>query len=365
MIGSVVYMRGGALAEVSATLARVQKLSPRPLSDSDRDRSLFVGRKRELEVAVRAVRRGMNVLVLGPRGSGRTSFLHACAHQLRRERVPYMWLGAALAESPLELLDRLAFELDSPREEYVPSPLMQAMEVSSFMGKRRVAGAPDGVLRAIRRLRRKLEEKGDDGPHIVVVDDPDPEIVHTLFGRARDELWALPVVWMVSGDSIRSGDLTKPPADAFFGRVIQLSTLSEEDAILLLSLRAGAEINREMLTRAVEQAQGNPRALIQLVSDALLDRELCEEGSCSPDASGAEKLAGLTPAARRLWDALLPMGQASATDELLLRQLGWSRQRAGQVFHQLQQAGLVETAQERVEQGRPRKVYRVVKQGLR
>jgi energy-coupling factor transporter ATP-binding protein EcfA2 len=338
-------------------------LTPRPLDASDRDEALFVGRTDELQLALAALRHGLNVLVLGPRGSGRTTFLNACARALRKQEVHHKMLSAAILQSPLDLLDRLAWELDPPREEYDPPEFMRVWDaVKPWEGKRRVLGAPDGVLRAIRLLRHKLEEKqGDAPPNVVLLDDPSPEITHTLFGQARDEIWALPIVWMVSGDKARSGDLLKPPADSFFGRVIELPVLGDEQAETLLRRRAGDELDTATLQRVVQSAQGSPRRLILLASDAVLEAELgtTSTGTIAHERRVDEILDELGLPARRLWDALLPMGQASATDETLLKQLGWSRQRASQVFRQLADAGLVEAAQEQVERGRPRRVYRI------
>jgi hypothetical protein len=338
-------------------------LTPRPLGHSDRDEALFVGRSNELRVALAAVRHGLNVLVLGPRGWGRTTFLNACARELHRQQVRYTWIAARLAQSPLELLDRLAYELDAPREEYVPSELMRVFDTfSSLGGKRRILGAPDGVLAAVRRLDRKLDEQQGDAapPRVVLLDDPSPEITHTLFGRARDEIWALPMVWIVSGDKARAGDLLKPPADSFFGRVIDLPAFDQEQASVLLQRRGADDLDAATRREIVESAQGSPRRLIQLASDALLETELGTAGTLSNERRADEMLERLGSSARRLWDALVPMGQASATDPTLLKQLGWSRQRASQVLHRLEEAGLVESAREQVELGRPRTVYRIV-----
>jgi hypothetical protein len=284
---------------------------------------------------------------------------------LRKQEVHHVVLSAAISQSPLDLLDRLAWELDAPREEYEQPEFMRAFDaLKAWEGKRRVLGAPDGVLRAIRRLHHKLEEKqGDSPPSVVLLDDPSPEITHTLFGQARDEIWALPIVWMMSGDKARSGDLLKPPADSFFGRVIELPVLGDEQAETLLRRRAGDELDTTTIQRVVQSAQGSPRRLILLASDAVLEAEL---GTTSTGTStiaherrADQILDELGLPSRRLWDALIPMGQASATDETLLKQLGWSRQRASQVFRQLADAGLVEAAQEQVERGRPRTVYRI------
>ncbi|MGH3599071.1 MAG: AAA family ATPase [Pseudonocardiaceae bacterium] len=329
----------------------------------------MVGRTDERRLALAALRHELNVLVLGPRGSGRTTFLNACARALRQQEVRYVWLSAGIAQSPLDLLDRLAYELEAPREEYEPSEMWRALQaVNTWSGKRRVLGAPDGVLAAIQRLNRKLEQQqGDSPPTIVLLDDPSPEITHTLFGRARDEVWALPIVWMVSGDKARVGDLLKPPADSFFGRVIDLPVLGDELAKALLRRRAGDALDTATLQRVVQSAQGSPRRLILLALDAVLEAELgtTSTGAIAHERRADQILDELGLPARRLWDALVPMGQASATDETLLQQLGWSRQRASQVFRQLADAGLVEAAQEQVERGRPRTVYRIAGPKLR
>jgi DNA-binding MarR family transcriptional regulator len=49
-------------------------------------------------------------------------------------------------------------------------------------------------------------------------------------------------------------------------------------------------------------------------------------------------------------------GPASASDERMLSELGWSRSRATQVLRELEQAGLVKPSSERNDSGR-RKVY--------
>ena len=55
------------------------------------------------------------------------------------------------------------------------------------------------------------------------------------------------------------------------------------------------------------------------------------------------------------------LGSASASDEVLLNRLGWTRARATLVFKQLLEAGVVVSSNERVpgSAGRPRTVYRL------
>jgi hypothetical protein len=66
----------------------------------------------------------------------------------------------------------------------------------------------------------------------------------------------LPIVWMVSDNKARGGDLLKPPADSFFGRVIDLPVLVDEQAETLLRRRAGDELDTATLPRVLEAELG-------------------------------------------------------------------------------------------------------------
>jgi predicted transcriptional regulator len=76
------------------------------------------------------------------------------------------------------------------------------------------------------------------------------------------------------------------------------------------------------------------------------------------NAHASRRLRELGEPAQRMWQALVPMGQAAANDPALLDRLGWSRVRASQVLNRLEDAGLVESSSEKAPHGRPRKVYR-------
>src|SRR3954469_25292848 len=59
------------------------ELSPRPLRETARDRRLFVDRELELDLCRRFLLSGGNVLLLGRRGIGKSSFLRSLAAVLR------------------------------------------------------------------------------------------------------------------------------------------------------------------------------------------------------------------------------------------------------------------------------------------
>lgn len=64
-------------------------MTGRPLLDSQHDATLFVGREPELDQLERAVHAGLNTVVVGERGVGSTSLVHALVRRLR-DHAPNM-----------------------------------------------------------------------------------------------------------------------------------------------------------------------------------------------------------------------------------------------------------------------------------
>ena len=59
------------------------ELSGRPLRNTRRDRALFVDREQTIEAAAKTVGNGGNVLLVGSRGSGKSSLVRMLAHTLQ------------------------------------------------------------------------------------------------------------------------------------------------------------------------------------------------------------------------------------------------------------------------------------------
>lgn len=333
-------------------------LSNRPLSESVRDRHLLVGREEAVRQVVRSPRYGVNTIVFGTRGIGKTSFLHTCQWELQKQGRRTILVNGTYPENALDLLDQMAYQLQFPREDYLAGA---ADLLNALTRRREVVGGPDKMVAAIRNLRSQLEKRGEPegGREVVIVDEPRPDAAHGLFGRARDELWTLPLVWLVSADKARRADYLKPPADTFFEKVVELAPLDDAQAHRVLETRAPAALTPDIAQRIVGQAQGNPRRLISLAIETVMADTDDVSGTLDRADATFGILADLGPSAKRMWDALAVLNnQAAANDPALLSQLGWSRVRASQVLNQLEKAGLVDSTTEKTGQGRPRKVYR-------
>jgi hypothetical protein len=317
-------------------------LSQRPLLSTTADAALFVDRQREVDTLTRAVRLGLNALLLGQRGSGKTSLLHFVERRLRDEGTEVRFVEASRASTIDDLVALVSDAVrGTPRE---PS---------------------DDVLAGLRRLGEMARRQ----PFVLLVDSiPRPALVHQLFGQQRDELWQLPFLWFVSGNSADRNGYLEPPADSFFDIVVELAELSVERAAELLVRRstapgaagdAAAKVLREASSVLAERvAPRTPRQLLSAARSTLLGDE---DPAATIDAWDAlqHRAAELGRPAAMLFAELMNTGPASASDESLLERLGWTRGRVAQVLKQLDSEGLVVSTTEARGPGRPRKLYAV------
>jgi hypothetical protein len=327
-------------------------ISGRPLLDTKPDSALFVDRGRELDQLEAAVDARLNALVLGDRGAGKTSTLRQLAFRLRERGVGVEFVDGSVAPDAASILQLVRFRLAGPRS--TPAPLLPEHMLPGV-----VLGEPEILLRVVDDLASALEE----GDHSAVILDgaPSGKAAHTLFGRLRDELWQLPLTWLVSADADEIAEYLRPPADAFFEEVIRLPRLPRDQALELLERRLSPdEVARVVTDDLLEFADGNPRRLLAAAREVLRTSDAPDE-TARRRAALQRKVEALGRPYSMVVAELEANGAASASDESLLRRLGWTRPRAAQVLKRLEEEGIV-TSSTRAGGGggRPRKVYEVV-----
>jgi hypothetical protein len=360
-------------------------LSSRPLLDTLADAAYFVDREAELDAIGRAVEQSLNVLVLGGRGAGKTSLLRQAAHKLREKREHRVEVvDAAIAGGDTAaLLAFVAERLLGPEEVTVPVEGSGSFRqtVARIGGRTEERPTPAGKLLAVvDRLRgglwREMASVGGDeegpwydptAPIVVVLDGAPAGVSHTLFGQLRDELWSLPIVWVVSGDEADRAGFLRPPADAFFDVRLELAPLGHAAAQELVRRRFDRPPPKTVLQRIVGSTDRMPRALVTAARRHVSDPSSSDEQAQQRRAAAQAKLFAIgRPAAMLVSEMQARGGAASASDEDLLRVLGWSRPRAAQVLKQLEEAGLVTASRRRTEGagGRPRTVYELIEDVL-
>ena len=327
-------------------------LSARPLLASAADAGLFVDRERELATLERSVGARLNALVIGERGTGKTSLLHQLERRLQddEEMAPLFVEGARRVERPEELLSLLAFRLDADRARF-----SHLGEVVQTVGRRPPRTPTESLLAALRAIRDALAQR-DRRPVLILDELSAGEVGQALFGQLRDELWSIPATWVVASDAGEQAGFLRPPASAFFETVLTLAPLDVDASVELLRRRTASDRVPDSLLRDVAAAaRGNPRQLVSLAREALVEGQSVDE-LVAARAASRDRALELGEAAARLFSYLEANGAASASDERMLRELRWSRSRATQVLRELEQAGLVEATSERGESGR-RKLY--------
>jgi hypothetical protein len=316
------------------------ELSGRPLFDNPVDAKLFVPRP-EAERLQRNCRDGINTLVLGAAGAGKTSLLRNVLFRLRDDLLPAVWIDGAFADDVVGLLGLIEDDLRQVRD--VPAPLPSG------------PGETAAVLAAMRNLRRRIPEN----ERVAVLLDLAPGGVdpHALFGRFRDELWQLPLTWIVVAPITMRGELATPPADAFFEDVIELGPLSRDQQQELVRRRMGP---RDTTTWHIPgEGEGNPRRLLQMVREVVRTGEPVDAHFVARSVRDGE-LAALGHPARVVYEYLEENGPTSASDEAFLTYLSWSRQRAAKVLSELEDNDLVRSETRQSESGRPRKLFSIV-----
>lgn len=329
------------------------QISQRPLQGTAVDAALFVNRTAELETLVRSVGLGFNALVLGDRGSGKTSLLRQLERQLADAGSETRFVEASGAGSVEDLVALVHLAVHGRRRD----PDLVGLVRLAINGPRE-----EGIAADVARLRLP------DGQQVVVLIDSvaHPEVVQGLFGRLRDEVWELPITWIVTGYRSARSRYLETPADSFFDAVVELGELSVDEAIELLRRRARSApiddpVGQVLLGVAATLGQQvSPRTPRNLLAAA---REVLLAGDDPTQWVTNQyflqwRATGLSRPAAMLFTELMDLAPVSASDKRLLERLGWTRTRASQVFKQLEEAGLVVVTEEAPDgPGRPRKLY--------
>lgn len=339
--------------ETLPSLGHRRALTGRPLFDTRQDMALYLHREDTERRLRTALDRGLNVLLDGERGSGKTTLMHALRYDARepsattdraarsaasagssrRGPTRFVYLGAAAAPSAAAVLIRLLGELRGDAVPGWPSELDAAS--------------------ALAELQVFFADPGDEPARgtCVLVDDLDPVIGHQLFGVLRDDLWRLPLQWVVTVDSRLASRLLAPPADAFFDVRLTLPPLTRGEALDLIGRRLGRDLSDVPVTRLPT----TPRRLIRLAATAPPEDWGTSEAQLNARLDAARAIGR---SAADVVQALADLGPLSPSDERLLARLGCTRARASQVLRALYERDLVTYREVPADRpGRPNRVY--------
>ena len=308
-------------------------LGQRPLSASDADSHLFADRSAELKRVCRALDLGLNVYVWGSRGSGRTSFLR----QIQRRRPESRY-------ARLEGFENLQDQLDEAERALVGTSVLErhrSIRLSEMIGWPQIVEVRTKAD-PLRHIRAAATSDKQDGARVLLLDDLADSAVHEIFGRLRDDMWDLPIRWVITGTTPH----LDPPADSFFDVSIELPLLGRDGLGELLTRRAASGTPQEERLLLAEASSAldslapcTPRRALAVLRDLYLSDDAAEIASELSRVQTAR--AALSPTANKVLEALLAHGPAHAGDERLLAEVGVTRSRVVQVLVELEAEGLV------------------------
>lgn len=322
-------------------------LSQRPLRDREEDSSLFVPPD-GYEAALWTARQGLNTLILGGPGQGKTSVLHQLERALRqdgRER-PAVFVDLRAAESvhlALQLIVAAGSRATGQGLSWVPPiPLPNETVEESTM-------------------RAWLDQITELPPCAFLIDNLRPEDVgFALFGSLRDRLWETSHQWIAAADK-QAGRrwLLRPPADSFWEEVVDLA-YSADAARELIARRVGGRPT--WLAPIVTNVGTNPRQLLRAALSALRDEE--QPGDTLKDWEDWHRgVAELDRRPSMLMTELSARPPVSASDPDLLASLGWARTSLLRTLEELERDGLVESWSEPDGTGRPKRLFTTTEPG--
>jgi hypothetical protein len=305
-------------------------LAPRPLVPADRD--LYVERDVDRRIEHWLELRE-NVLLRVARGAGATSLMN----RLVDTHPDAVLINAGRASTADELLYAIAAQM---------FPRISAGDFAQGLQSMVERVDPLADPRALRELRRRLEQEGRDVT--ILLDGPvDPSIAHDLFGRYRDATFSVPATWLVVAHDRRTGEYLTPPADVFFAELDEIEDLDEPTASMILDRRKAFDVvQHDEVSKLLEASDKTPRGLLTVARRLVRERE---QGSYTDLDRAADTQRNLSRAAAMLLAELQGRGPSSATDPILQERLAVPARDLRRQFAELEHAGLVE----RVPSGRP------------
>lgn len=365
--------------------------SPRPLQSLVDDEAFFVS-VAEIQKIHLAVRTNENALLIGERGSGKTSLLNHLVYEYTNSKKDSQTVPVQLNLLQIENFTQTTFleKLVSNIFDSVIKFRTKGEKIRHTLEKLGFVIPPDENMKSfsitlegnvsygrkevdyeflVERLEKVVHTLQERNIQIfVIIDDVDKinsKLIWNVFRVLRDTLWDLRVSLIMSVLPEQVSEITKPPLDQFFMYRIKMKPYDQMKARELIAKRAKfakqrLELEEGALARLVTDTKGNPRSLMSEMKRIL---ESAKETSKITEAMMAEiessYLPELSSIERSVINYLVHNPHVSASSEDFSRSLGVTRSRLSQILNELREKGLIQSTKE----GRRTKYHITVKGG--
>lgn len=356
------------MSTVNNNLDKIQLLtrfSSRPLTSYEEDKNYFVPFEEETKKIILAIETYENAIIIGDRGSGKTSLLNHISYKLADDPKIIIIQLSSLSLSQFDqitLLHRIIRELRE-RTRSLRSKSAKVLDgIFTAMGT-----TPDRIDR-----EKVLEEEND--PYVLLrrlnvvmaelrknqikvcfslddTDKIDSKLVWQTFRSMRDEIWKLKISIIMTLLPSQVSEVTRPPLDHFFHYWIKISSFEISSIKKLIEKRMQAinlkvPIDDDALTEILNRADGNPRNILEIL------KKLFETGSTNKITRNEINNLGLIftnklPSIEKdVSNYLLQHPYTSASSQDFVKQIGVSRSRLAQILNKLKKEGLIGSKQD-------------------
>jgi DNA-binding MarR family transcriptional regulator/energy-coupling factor transporter ATP-binding protein EcfA2 len=350
--------------------------SPRPLQSLvDVDR--FFVEFEELEKLRVAITTHENALVIGERGSGKSSlfnhlYFHFLQEDLPKPMVPVRFSVLMFREfNQTNFLKGLINNIFDAAIKYrtggekiknvVTKLLFSPEEMAKLKGSPFVIDAkysknevrekddPEYLSETLVSLVETLHKRNVQ--LFIILDDTDkqsPEAVWGVFRGMRDMLWGLRMSFILSSLPEQVSEITKPPLDQFFPYWIKMRPFDEKMTKELISRRLkyldlDVSINDDALEYMVSRTRGNPRSIITMMKNVFESYKPTNVVTLDHVRNlGLPYSFDLTDTERAVISFLANNPGTSASSREFVESIQVTRSRLAQILNELKEKNLVE-----------------------
>lgn len=335
---------------------KLSKTSLRPLFPTKYDQSFFVNREKELSSIKSSMRSNLNLLLLGNRGSGKTSLLNHAYHNLRNDKKFILIL--------VNILPKGISDTESFLNELASSCAKEARNTDrDFYEKYRNAFARAIGLEGFETIMSILLRENKQPVFLIDGFDHNSKLCYDIFSSLREIFWETKSTFIITGDVQQKNVYLKPPVDAFFDKVLEIGKLSSKDIKELFEHRIGKnEISEKVFSALAEHNSDSVTDLILIIRENIekdnskFDTILQTHNSftfgasiISPDQSNfqqSDENFKISPMRKEVLRYLRMNGPTSASDEKFQEDMGVSRSRLAQMLLRLTSRGLLIKSQD-------------------
>lgn len=350
----------------------LRSFSPRPLMSLEDDRNYFT-KYEEIEKIIRAVEIGENVLIIGDRGSGKTSLLnHMLYHYFNTKSteqvIPVRFSALSIEElnqkNLVRSLIRNIFDsiskIKSTSErikvilnkmiDSSPTTLPDLAKLDSMLQTNTDTARDDFEALTERLSELVLSIRKKEINFFVMIDDldkfPADKVWHT-FRSIRDILWELHFSLIITALPDQVSEITKPPLDQFFPYWIKIPSFDMEYTKNLIEKRfnkSQVTISNDALEAIVNRTKGNPRSIIAIMKNVIESSDF--SGQITLDNInnlGLPYSIRLSDIQRAVINYLSENPNTSASTKNFIARIGVTRSRLSQILNDLKKDDLIDS----------------------